>query len=191
MSTQAKPFITPEQYLEIEAKAERKSEYYNGEMFLMAGNTSDHSLICVNVSRLFSDQLREKPCYIYESNIRVRILETGLYTYPDAVVVCGNREWSDLARTTLLNPTILVEVLSDSTEAYDRGEKFWHYRHIPSLREYMLISQKAFRIDQYIRQPDGEFKLRSYDSVDATLEVPAVGCSIPLKEIYFKTELMS
>ena len=86
---------------------------------------------------------------------------------------------------------MIIEVLSESTEGYDRGDKFWHYRHLPTLREYILISQKAFRVDQFVRQPDGEFKLRSYDSLDDSLEVGAVGCSIPLRDIYFKTELMS
>jgi Uma2 family endonuclease len=190
MSTQAKPFITPEQYLEIEAKAERKSEYYRGEMFLMAGANSDHNLIVVNLGALFRHEFRERPCNVYTSEMRVRISNTGLYTYPDGILVCDERQWADQSRTTLLNPTVIIEVLSDSTEAYDRGDKFWHYRQIASLREYILVSQKAFRIDQFIRQPDGEFKLRSYDSIDATLEVPAVGCSIAFKDIYFKTELM-
>ena len=189
MSTQAKPFITPEQYLEIEAKAERRSEYYNGEMFLMAGATSDHNLISSNLNRLFGTELRQRPCYVYSSDMRVRVSKTGLYTYPDGMLVCGEREWGDPSHSTLLNPSVIIEVLSDSTEAYDRGEKFWHYRQIASLREYILVSQKGFRVDQFIRQPNGEWSLRSCDSLEDTLEVLAVGCSLPLKDIYFKTEL--
>lgn len=190
MSTQPKPFITPEQYLEIEVNAERKSEYYNGEMFLMAGANSDHNLIVLNLGAVFREQFRERPCNVYTSEMRVRVSKSGLYTYPDVILVCGEREWADPSRVTLLNPTVLIEVLSDSTEAYDRGEKFWHYRQMPSLREYILVSLKAFRIDQFIRQADGEFKLRSYDSLEAILEISAVGCSISLTDIYFKTELM-
>jgi Uma2 family endonuclease len=191
MSTQPKPFISPEQYLELEARAEHKSEYYNGEMYLMAGANFDHTQITDNLSRMFGNEFLTRPCNVMTRDMRVRVASTGLYTYPDAILMCGEREWADPAHTTLLNPTVIIEVLSDSTEAYDRGEKFWHYRQVPSLREYILVSQKAFRIDQFLRQADGDWTLHSYDGLDDTLHVRAVGCSVPLREIYRKTELMS
>jgi Uma2 family endonuclease len=191
MSTQPKSFITPEQYLQIEREAERKSEYHNGEMLLMAGASSDHNLIVLNLGSVFREQFRHRPSNVYAADMRVRVSNTGLHTYPDGILVCGEREWADASRTTLRNPAVIIEVLSESTEAYDRGDKFWNYRQLPSLQEYILVSQKAFRIDQFIRQPDGEFKLRSCSSIDDRLEIPTVGCSVPLKEIYFKTELVS
>jgi Uma2 family endonuclease len=189
MSTNPKPFITPEQYLAIEAKAERKSEYYKGEMFLMAGASFDHNLIVANLGRVLGNEFLDKPCFVLISETRVKVSATGLYTYPDLTLVCGDRDWEDAARTTLLNPAVIIEVLSDSTEAYDRGEKFRQYRNIPSLREYLLVSQKSISVEQFIRQPGSEWSFRSYDSIDATLELPAVGCSISLREIYRKTEL--
>jgi Uma2 family endonuclease len=191
MSTLPKPYLTPEQYLEIEAKAERKSEYYNGQMFLMAGANSDHNQICDNLSLVFGIEFRERSCYVITRDMRVRIPKTGLYTYPDAILLCGERQWADSSKTTLLNPTIIIEVLSDSTEIYDRVGKFLHYQQVPSLREYILIAQNSFRIDQHILQPDGNWANRSYASIDDTLEVAAVGCSIPLRDLYLKTELMS
>lgn len=189
MSTQPQPFITPEQYLEIERTAERKSEYYNGEMFLMAGANSEHNLIVLNLGALFREQFRERPCNVYTSEMRVRVTKTGLIAYPDAILLCGDRDWAGASRTVLLNPSVIIEVLSDSTEAYDRGDKFWHYRQIPSLCEYILISQKSVRIDQFIRQSGGDWSLRPYDSIHDLLQLPSVDCAIPLREIYHKTDL--
>jgi Uma2 family endonuclease len=191
MSTLPKPYITPEQYLEIEAQAERKSEYYNGQMFLMAGANSDHNLITSNLNRVFGNEFLRRPCYVYTSEMRVQIPATGLYTYPDAILVCGERQWADPSETTLLNPAVIIEVLSDSTEIYDRVGKFLHYKQVPSFREYILIPQNSFRIDQHTLQSDGNWTIRPYASIDDTLEVTAVGCSIPLRDIYFKTRLMS
>ena len=190
MSTQPKPFITAEQYLEIEKTAECKSEYYNGEMFLVAGANSDHNQISDNLSRVFGNEFLSRPCYVITRDLRVRVSRTGPYTYPDAILVCGEREWADSSRSTLLNPTVIFEVLSDSTEAYDRGKKFHQYLQLPSLREYILVSQQDFHVDQFVLHPDGEWHLRSYASLDAVVELPSVGCSISLRDIYFKTDLM-
>jgi Uma2 family endonuclease len=190
MSTQAKPFITEEQYLEIEARAELRSEYCNGEMFLMAGGTSDHNVICFNLGAVFREQFRERPCNFYGIDIRLRVSTTGLYTYPDIMLVCGERQWADQSNTTLLNPSVIIEVLSDSTEGYDRGEKFRHYREIPSLRECILVSQKAFSVDKFTRQPDGLWSLHPHDSIEDTLHLPSVDCAVKLRDIYFKTELL-
>jgi Uma2 family endonuclease len=190
MSTQPKPYITEEQYLAIERTAERRSEYYNGEMFLMAGGTSDHNLIALNIAAAFREHFRERKCNVYAIDMRVHIPATGLYTYPDGMLICGEREWAEPSHVTLLNPSVIIEILSDSTEAYDRGDKFWQYRHIPSLREYILVSQKALRVDQFIRHPNGEWNFRFVDSIEGTLHVPTVDCAIPLRDIYLKTELL-
>src|SRR5690242_1739398 len=119
MSTQPKTFLTPEQYLEIERKAETKSEYYNGEMFAMPGGTPRHGLICINLGREVSRQLKTKDCLTYPSDVRLRVLPSGLYTYPDLMVVCGEPQYADDRKDTLLNPVVIIEVLSDSTRDYD------------------------------------------------------------------------
>jgi Uma2 family endonuclease len=142
MSTQPKTFISPEQYLAIERKAERKSEYFNGEMFAMAGASESHVLIVTNVVAELREQLRGRPYTVYSTDLRVKVSPTGLYTYPDVVVVCGQPQFADDQRDTLLNPTLIVEVLSESTQDYDRGEKFEHYRSIASFHEYVLIRSR-------------------------------------------------
>lgn len=130
MSTQTKPFLTPEQYLEIERNAEYKSEYLNGEMFAMAGGSGPHNQIGANILSDLHQQLRHLPCIVYTSDMQVQVSATGLYTYPDACVVCGDPRFLDEREQTLLNPTLIVEVLSPSTEAYHRGRKFEHYKTI-------------------------------------------------------------
>ena len=149
MATQPRAFLTPEQYLEIERKAERKSEYWNGEMFAMAGATAPHNLVASNTSSLAHAQLRSKPCRVYQSDMRVRVLATGLNTYPDVVIVCGEQRFLDGHQDTLLNPKVIVEVLSPSTEAYDRGLKFAHYRQIESLDPYLLLSQDRMQAELF------------------------------------------
>src|SRR4051812_40698878 len=138
MSTQPKPHLTPEQYLEIERAAEYKSEYFDGEMFAMSGAREAHNVVAMNIGAELREQLRQKPCRVYPSDMRVRVSSTGLYTYPDVVAVCDKPQFADEVTDTLLNPVLVVEVLSPSTEAYDRGRKFDHYKTIESLREYLL-----------------------------------------------------
>jgi len=138
--------LTPEQYLEIERKAEYKSEYFNGETFAMAGASRRHNLITGNVFAAIHRQIRNRPCEAYTNDMRVKVSESGLYTYPDVVVVCEKPEFDDEHRDTLLNPSLIVEVLSESTEAYDRGKKFENYRMIASLSDYLLIAQDKCRI---------------------------------------------
>jgi len=130
VSTNPKTFLTPEQYLAIERKAEYKSEYYNGEMFAMAGAKEAHNLLVTTLVGLLYSQLRRGPCRVYSNDMRVSVSATGLYTYPDVVAVRGERQFLDEQRDTLLNPTLIIEVLSPSTEAYDRGRKFEHYQSI-------------------------------------------------------------
>src|SRR5919199_1130147 len=135
MSAVPKTRLTPEQYLAIERKAEFKSEYYNGEMFAMAGASEPHNRIKDNLIGELHARLKVSACHSYSSDMRVKVSRTGLYTYPDIVIICGKPELEDAHGDTLLNPQVIIEVLSDSTEKYDRGKKFRHYKQIESLRE--------------------------------------------------------
>ena len=192
MSTQPKPFLTPQQYLEIERNAEFRSEYYNGEMFLMAGGSKKHGKIIDNLTVSLGNRLADQPCTSYSSEIRLWISAAGLYTYPDLMVVCPPEESSpDDPDSSFTNPTVIIEVLSSSTERYDRGKKFGHYLLIPSLREYLLVSQEEVRVDQFTIQSGVQSTFRLYRQLDETLELPSIGCSIPLREIYYKTDLVA
>ena len=139
MSLQPKPRLTPEDYLALERSADFKSEYFDGEIFAMTGASEPHNTIVANTLSEIRQQLKKRPCKVYANDMRVKVDPTGLYTYPDVVVVCGKARLEDAHLDTLLNPTLIVEVLSDSTEAYDRGRKFEHYRKLESLAEYVLI----------------------------------------------------
>ena len=189
MSTNPKTFLTPEQYLEIERAAEFKSEYFNGEMFAMAGAKEAHNLLAMNVGFALHPQLRSRPCRIYANDIRVRVSATGLYTYPDVIAVCGDRRFLDDQRDTLLNPNLIVEVLSPTTEAYDRGRKFEHYKVIESFTEYLLISSDRVHVDLFRRQPDGDWLLKSADRIEDSLDLQSVGCGLSLADLYEQVEL--
>jgi len=143
MSALPKPFVTPEQYLEIERKADYKSEYHSGQVFAMAGASREHNLLVGSIVRRLGNLLDGRPCETYPSDMRVLVSATGLYTYPDVSVACGEPEFLDGSLDVLLNPLLIVEVLSPSTESYDRGAKFALYQRLPSLQEYVLVSQNA------------------------------------------------
>lgn len=166
MSSLPKARFTPQQYLALERAAETKSEFFNGEIFAMAGASREHNLIATNVVRELSAQLKGRPCETYPGDMRVKVSETGLYTYPDVVVVCGEPRFEDEHGDTLLNPTLVVEVLSPSTEAYDRGEKSSHYRRLASLAEYVLIAQDRCHVERYARRPDGLWLLAEARGLD-------------------------
>jgi Uma2 family endonuclease len=190
MSTQPKTYLTPEQYLEIERAAEYKSEYYQGEMFAMAGAKWNHNLIAGNLVGGLRQQLRSRPCGVTPSDMRVLVSASGLYTYPDVIVVCGEPRFLDDRQDTLLNPTLIVEVLSPSTEAYDRGRKFEHYRSLESLAEYLLVSSQRVSAELYARQPDGRWLLTAANRLEDTLELPATGCRLALGDIYEKVQFV-
>lgn len=179
-------FITPEEYLRIERAAEFKSEYFAGEMFAMAGGSARHSLLKANVVGELRSQLKGRPCKVYDSDLRVLVLATGLFTYPDATVVCEPLETHDGDNAT--NPTLLVEVLSDSTENYDRTIKFDHYRKIPSLKEVLFVSQEQPIVELFSRDADGSWKLTDARGLDASIELSSIGVSVPLSEFYDKVE---
>jgi Uma2 family endonuclease len=183
MSTQSKSFLTPEQYLEIERKAPYKSEYLNGEVFAMSGASRAHNLITTNVTALLRPQLRNRGCEIYASDMRVHIPDTGLYTYPDIVVVCGEPQFQDGSLDTLLNPTFLAEVLSPSTEAYDLGRKFDYYRRLESLRQYLVIAQDRLNSNVYTKQ-EGRWFLVGASKMEDALDLLSIGCKLKLADVY-------
>jgi Uma2 family endonuclease len=189
MSSQPKTFITPEEYLAIERKAEYKSEYFNGEMFAMSGASERHVSIVANLMYLLVGQLRGRPCKAYASDMRVRVSPTGLYTYPDVVVVCGQAQFADDQKDTLLNPTLIVEVLSESTKDYDRGGKFEHYRSLASLNEYVLIAQAKHHVEHFVRQPDNRWLLSETNRLEDTIHLSSIDCDLALVEVYDKVEL--
>src|SRR2546421_764668 len=186
MSQQIKPYISPEEYLRLERQSEYKNEYLNGEIFAMSGASRKHNLITGNIGSEFNQQLRGKPCEAYMSDMRVKVTATGLYTYPDVVVVCGEPKFEDEHLDTLLNPTVLVEVLSKSTERYDRIAKSSYYRTLDSLAEHLLVAQDEIRLEQYSRQPDGQRLLLDYRSFDDIAELKSIGCSLALRDVYDK-----
>lgn len=189
MSTQPKTFLTPEQYLEIERRAEYKSEYYKGEMFAMAGAKQAHNLLVGNLVAGLHRQLRSRPCQVYPSDMRVRVTATGLYTYPDVIAVCVEPRFLDDQKDTLLNPGLLIEVLSPSTEAYDRGRKFEQYKSIEALREYLLVASDRVHADLYTRQADGRWLLTSADSLEDSLTLESVGVRLTLADLYEKVDV--
>ena len=188
MSTSPKTLLTPEQYLEIERAAEFKSEYFQGEMFAMAGASENHNLLAVNALVQLQPQLRGRGCEVYSNDMRVRVT-AGLYTYPNIVVACGERQFLDGGRDTLLNPTAIIEVLSPSTEAYDRGKKFDHYRSLESLREYLLVSSDRVQIERYSRQSGGGWLLTAVNSLEDSIDLESAGCTLRLEDVYERVEL--
>ncbi|PAW81025.1 MAG: hypothetical protein B9S33_17415 [Pedosphaera sp. Tous-C6FEB] len=183
------PRLTPMEYLAIERSASTKSEFYDGEMFAMAGGTALHSLIGTNVAGEFRNKLRGKHCVPYNADLRIQVQATGLFTYPDLSVICGPLQFAD-ADDTVTNPSVLVEVLSPSTEAYDRGQKFLQYRQIPSLREYLLVSQHEPLLELFVRQDNNLWSLREAAGLDARLEIPSLEITVSLAEIYANVDFL-
>ncbi len=183
---QTVPFITPEEYLRLERAAEYKSEYFAGEIFAMAGGTTPHSWIATNVAGELRERLKGNKCTPFNSDLRVLSPATGLYTYPDVSVFCMPLEYAiaDDKQETVTNPTLLVEVLSDSTEAYDRGTKFAHYRSIPSFAEYVLVSQKEPIVEVFFKTPEGRWELTPVAGLDGSVPLRSLGIELPLAEVY-------
>lgn len=184
MSTAANPLMSPEEYLARERQADFRSEFYRGEMFAMAGASWEHTLIKDNLARETGNQLQDSPCRVVTSDLRVKVDVTGLYTYPDLLVVCDDPQFEDDVMDTLLNPLAIVEVLSDSTEKYDRGEKFAHYRQLPSVQEYVLVAQERPLVERYVRQPDDTWVLTAFDELTGTFSFNSIAAQIPMADIY-------
>jgi len=176
------PYLSPEEYLARERESEIRHEYFRGEMFAMSGGTRPHSLIVGNLRAELRAALRRR-CEVHGGEMRIKVSSTGLYTYPDASVICGEPRLEDGRQDTLLNPIVVMEVLSPSTEAYDRGDKFGHYRKIETLREYVLVSQDRALVERFVRQGDA-WLLTEFDGLEASLRLDSIGCEIPLQSIY-------
>ncbi len=185
--------ISEAEYLVRERAAEYRSEYRDGRMVALAGATRTHGLIATNVALALGTQTGGRGCTVIVADMRVKVASTGLYAYPDVVALCGDPAFEDAREDTLLNPAVIVEVLSRSTEANDRGEKFAHYRQIDSLRQYVLIAQDRMRVERYARdEADPErWTLTALDTPDAVLDLRAIGCAVPLREIYDQVRLAS
>jgi Uma2 family endonuclease len=177
-------YFTLAEYLAREAAATFKSEFYRGEIFAMAGGTPEHNIVAVNVLGSLWGMLAGKSCRPFNSDQQIRIRANGLITYPDISIVCGDLQRDPDSSNAINNPSVIVEVLSDSTESYDRGKKFGLYRQLESLREYILIAQDEAHVERYVRQADDTWVLTIYSGLDAQLEVATVNCSLPLNEIY-------
>ncbi|QTA83487.1 DUF820 [Desulfonema limicola] len=186
MQQKAVSFISEQEYLDFEKDSETKNEYFDGEIFAMAGASRKHNLIVVNIIASLGYQLKNKPCRVYPSDMRLKIEKTGLYTYPDVMVVCGEEKFGDEKQDTLLNPDIIIEVLSDSTEKYDRGTKFKNYRQIESLKEYVMIAQNAKSMERYFRDEKGQWVLTETDDNNPFIDLKISGCRLEIDEVYDK-----
>jgi Uma2 family endonuclease len=189
MSSKVLSYISPEEYLRLERQAEYKSEYLNGEIFAMTGASRKHNLISINLSSSLSQQLKGKSCEVYGSDMRVKVTTNGLYTYPDVVGACGKPDFEDDEIDTLLNPTVLIEILSTSTERYDRIAKTSYYRTLDSLAEHLLVAQHEYRIEQYVRGEDQRWSLFDYRSLDDIAQLQSIGCSLALRDVYDRIEI--
>ncbi|MBF0377961.1 MAG: Uma2 family endonuclease [Desulfamplus sp.] len=179
--------ITPKEYLEFERTSEFKHEYFDGEIFAMVGASLRHNQINGNIFAELRNQLKQSPCRPFINDLRVKVQEIEKYTYPDIVIVCGDIKLEkESGMETLLNPIVIIEVLSNSTEAYDRGAKFQHYQLIPSLQEYILVSQYSPLVEKYVRSDKGQWIYTSYEGMDKTIAIEAVKCELILSDIYYQ-----
>lgn len=184
MAVEAQRRWTAEEYLALERQAELKSEFHAGEIFAMAGASRRHNLINGNLFAALHPQVVGRGCEIYASDMRVLIPDTELFTYPDLTIVCDEPQFRDEELDTLLNPTLVAEVLSSSTEDYDRGRKFAHYRTLPSLRGYLLVAQDRVHAELFTRQPDDRWLLSETDEISVTLELSVIEVTLALGDVY-------
>lgn len=188
MQAQRQTYFTAKEYLDMERVAPTKSEYYAGEIFAMAGASSRHTVIVANVVYLLVGQLKGRKCSAHANDLHVHVKQTGLYTYPDVVVICGQPLFADNQRDTLLNPNVIVEVLSDTAEQWDRGRKFAMHRTIESLTDYLLITQNSALVEHYVRQPASQWVLSDHRGLEAAVVIASIDCTLPLADIYDKVE---
>ena len=191
MALPVKKRYTAQQYLELERQAEYKSEFIDGEIFALAGALEPHNLISTNLTIALGTQLRNRPnpCKFYAGDMRVQVTESRRYTYPDTVIVCDEAKFTDDARSTLTNPMFIIEILSSSTERYDRGEKFRYYRTLSSLQTYVLVSQNMPLLEVFERQANDEWVLKEYTGLDTTALLPKINCELRLSEVYVQIDL--
>ncbi len=184
MGLPEKEYITPEQYLELERAALEKHEYYQGEIFAMSGASFRHNVIFKNTYLKLGVKLAGKPCQPYGSDLRIHIPSNSLFTYPDISIICGKPEMTDEVMDTVKNPTVIIEILSKSTQDYDKGQKFTLYRDIESLKEYILIDSQSVRVEKYCKNSDGSWTLRDYKDIEDTFIIESIGEDMSLADIY-------
>ena len=184
-------YVTEEDYLAFEQDSETKHEYVAGEIFAMTGVSREHSLINHNVARVLGNQLVDRPCEIHQSDIRLRVQSIGAYRYPDIAIVCGEPEFIPPRPESLLNPTLLIEILSESTASVDRGEKLAEYRRIPTLQEYLLISQDAPRIERYLKQDAHNWLYTELTGLDQQLALPSIDCVLHFSDVFHRIDFQS
>ncbi|MEI6179526.1 MAG: Uma2 family endonuclease [Chloroflexales bacterium] len=182
------PYITEEEYLALERTSTTKHEYYSGRIYAMTGAKEPHNLINSNALAALHSQLRRKPCRIYASDMRVKVIKTGLNTYPNIVIICGQPQFTDSTRDTVINPVVVIEILSDSTERYDRGMKFQNYRTIDTLRDYILIAQDHHHIEHFSRQDGGLWVLQEAISDVDDIRILSIECTLNVQDVYEKVE---
>ncbi|MBL8167171.1 MAG: Uma2 family endonuclease [Acidobacteria bacterium] len=186
MSAQAQQkYLMPEEYLAIERQSAEKSEYVDGVMYVMAGGSPNHSLIGGNVLTELNTQLKRSPCRVFNSDLKVCVPSKRKYFYPDVTVVCGAPQFDD-DQDVLLNPLLLIEVLSDSTAGYDRARKFLYYQEIESFSEYLLLSQDEFVVEHYVKQPNGSWIYTVARGEEQSVELTTINCRLQLRDIYAK-----
>jgi Uma2 family endonuclease len=188
MSKHQKARFTAAEYLSMDRDSSEKHEFAFGEIYAMGGASARHVEIVGNISRELGNQLRHRPCRVYSTDLRLCVDADRRYTYPDIVVVCGQPRFLDDELDTLLNPDLIVEVLSESTRNYDRGDKFQQYRGIPSFREYLLVDQAKAHVERYSKQNDGTWSLWETDSLDNVIHLESIAVTLPVSEIYLKIE---
>ena len=186
-SDSTKPRITPQEYLALQRRSPTPNEFRDGRIVPRPPSSRAHSLIVGNVTGEIGNQTEARPCEVYAVAMRLLVEATGLFTYPDVSVVVEGPKFHDREFDTLLNPTVIFEVLSESTEAYDRGVKFGHYRRIPSLREYVLVAQDRMLVERYTRQGD-DWLLSEFTSPEQAVRLESIDCTIPLERIYAKVK---
>ena len=185
MSAQTKPRYTLEEYFELERKSEERYEYWDGEVFSMSGVSPEHAQLEVNFISRLNSRLAGKGCRVFPANIRIKVPSAPPYRYADVSALCGEAKFEEIGGIrAVTNPTLIIEVLSSSTEAYDRGKKFTHYKSIPSFSEYLLVDQNRPHITHLVKQPDGSWIYNEYNDLSAVVKLTSFNCELPMSEIY-------
>ena len=181
--------MTDEEYLAFENASETRHELIDGYIYDMAGGSENHSLICANIITSLNIQLRKKPCKVHGSDLRMKPKGKVSYFYPDITVVCGESKLTDSSVPSLLNPTVIIEVLSPSTEKIDRGVKATSYREMPSVKAYAFVNQTTAHIELFMRMPNGHWELIDYKGLDSVVDLPVIDCNLALADVYDKVDL--
>lgn len=179
-------YITPEEYLALERKAEYKSEYVDGVMYAMSGGSPEHNLISGNLLTQLNIQLQDRPCLVFTSDMKIRVPSSRKFHYPDVTVVCDRPQFADDEKDVLLNPRVIVEVLSESTAAFDRGKKFQYYQEIESFHEYLLVEQNEPVVERFVRQTDSSWIYTKIEGLDKSIELVTIDCRLGLRDIFAK-----